>query len=86
MSLQSDKSVSRETLLSDWSRKPYKPAYVFRIEARGFARKCCHFGNLVLRKPRSGCLEGWAAAAAEAPSPFETGSSSPPQGEGFGSV
>jgi hypothetical protein len=35
---QSDKNVSRETVLSDWGRKPYKTTYVRQGETRAIAR------------------------------------------------
>jgi hypothetical protein len=39
MSPQSDKNVSRETLLSDWGPKPYKPTYFFRLKRVGLRGK-----------------------------------------------
>jgi hypothetical protein len=36
---QSYQNVSRETFWYDWGRKPYKPADVLRLAARGIARK-----------------------------------------------
>ncbi len=46
---QSDKNVSRETVLSDWGRKPYKTTYVRQGEARAIARKLGLFGGCRVR-------------------------------------
>ena len=45
LAAQSDKSVSRETLLSDESRKPYKATSIARLETRAIARKPGPFGG-----------------------------------------
>jgi len=42
---QSDKNVSRETVLSDWGRKPYKTTSIAQGETRAIARKLGLFGG-----------------------------------------
>jgi hypothetical protein len=49
----SDKSVSRETFLSDWSRKPYKTAYIRRLEIGGIAPEIGIFGGSCPRRERA---------------------------------
>jgi hypothetical protein len=50
--LQSDKNVSRETVLSDWGRKPYKTTSIAQGETRAIARKLGLFGGWLVR-PRA---------------------------------
>ncbi len=47
--LQSDKNVSRETVLSDWGRKPYKTTSIAQGETRAIARKLGLFGGWRVR-------------------------------------
>jgi len=46
---QSDKNVSRETVLSDWGRKPYKTTSIAQGETRAIARKLGLFGGWRVR-------------------------------------
>jgi hypothetical protein len=49
-SARSDKSVSRETFLSDWSPEPYKASYVIHLQARPLARNIGPFSEGVLKQ------------------------------------
>jgi hypothetical protein len=46
---QSDKNVSRETVLSDWGRIPYKTTSIAQGETRAIARKLGLFGGWLVR-------------------------------------